>query len=90
MFMMRNSSEERHIIFKQAFKKLGLSQAEVARVMNLGDLSRAARNRVSDRLNGRTGITKDVALCIQLLCVIQDAGINITKLKFDHKGTLSV
>lgn len=85
---MGSEPVDRTYIFNQMFEELNVSQAQLARIMNLGTLSQAARNRVSDRLCGRTGITKDVALCVQLLAKLQEMGVDIIAMEFDETGIL--
>lgn len=85
------TKEDRYQIYKDCFEKLPVNQGGLARVMNLGEpLTKSARNKISDKLNQapNKGITKQEALAIQLLLLLNKEGIPPDLLEFDNKGRL--
>lgn len=82
---------ERYTLFVECIKAIGLSQADLTRLHNGGQIpTRAARNAISDKLAGREGkaITKADLAWAQALLTLHRVGIDPAALRFDARGQI--
>ncbi|WP_299194729.1 hypothetical protein [uncultured Amphritea sp.] len=88
---MPSSKEDRLAIYQGCYEELGLESAELARLLNLGELTRSHRHKVDDKVNGREGrgITKTEALLMQVLCELAKQGVKLETIQFDETGRIT-
>jgi len=87
-----STKEQRHQIFKDCFEKLSIKQADLARWMYLGEINTNARKNVSGKLSDRGPETRPVSTMecalIQVLCMLDEQGYDLTAVEFDDEGKM--
>lgn len=91
-----STKEDRFEIYKECFEAFSINQGELARLLNLGEpVTRAARNKISDKLNNAPGkaVPKSEAFALQALkllhLIYERKGISIAEIDFDPSGRIT-